>query len=256
MSKRQKFVAISVFLSFGLLAVQLVRFEIRYQAIALLSFLSGLLSVWALHQDLNKIEWLTTLILPVTYTAASGLFYFLLPERWLSRLLIVGFFGITFYALLLTENIFAVAAMRTIQLLRAAQTVGFLLTLVSAFFLFDTVFSLRLPFYFNFLLAGMISFLLTLQSLWSVKLEEKITPRVFIYSLVFSFILGQFALAISFWPVTVATGSLFLTTVLYVLLGMSQEHFKERLFQKTIKEYLWVGAIIFWVTFFIAHWGG
>jgi len=255
MSKRKKFVVVSLILSFGLLTVQLIGLELRYQAIAALSILSYFFSAWALHKDVEGIEWLTIFILPVFYTAAFGFFYFLLPGKWLSRILMAGFFGFGFYALLLTENIFAVAAMRTIQLLRAGQTVSFLLTLLVAFFLFDTVFSFRLWFYFNFIFTFIISFPLILQFLWSVKLDERITDKLLYYSLILSLILAEIALFLSFWPVTVATGSLFLTAVLYVLLGVTQEHFKERLFKKAVKEYLWVGVIVFLVTFLITRWG-
>lgn len=255
MTKRKKFVAVAIILSIGLLAVQLVKLEIRYQAIAVLSILAYLFSAWALYKDLSGIEWLTVLILPVLYTVSSGLFYFLLPERWFSRFVVAGLHGFGVYALLLTENIYSVAAYRTIQLLRAAQTVGFLLTLTTAFFLFDTTFSLRLQFWLNFFLVFLAVFLLVLQSLWSVKLEEKIDKRVFLYTFFISLILAEIALFLSFWPVTVATGSLFLTTSLYVLLGISSEHFKERLFRKTINEYLWVGVVVFLVTFFITTWG-
>lgn len=255
MIKRQKFVATSLILSLGLFAVQLVNLEIRYQAIAVLSLLAYLFSAWALHKDLTGIEWVTVMILPVFYTVSLGFFYFLLPEKWFSRFLVAGLYGFGFYALLLTENIFAVAATRTIQLLRAAQTVGFLLTLMTAFFLFDTIFSLRFLFWLNFVLVLTAGFPLILQSLWSVKLEERISRKVLFYTLFISLILAETALFLSFWPVTVVTGSLFLTTTLYVLLGISQEYFKERLFEKTLKEYLWAGMAVFLVTFLITHWG-
>lgn len=255
MTKRRKFVFASILLSLGLLAVQLVKLEFRYQAIAGLSFLSLLFSAWVLYKDLSGIEWLTVLTLPVCYTAGSGLFYFLLPERWLTRFVVASLYGFGVYALLLTENIYSVAAIRTIQLLRAAQTVGFLLTLITSFFLFDTIFSLKLQFWANFLLVFLAAFLLILQSCWSVKVEERITSKVFLYTLFISLILAETALFLSFWPVTVATGSIFLTTTLYVLLGIAQEHFKERLFEKTLKEYLWVGVAVFLVTFLITSWG-
>lgn len=255
MTKRQKFVFTSLALSLGLFGVQLVSLESRYPAIIVLVLLAYFLSAWVLYKDLAGIEWLTVLVLPAAYTAASGLFYFLLPERWLSRLLVAGFFGIGFYALLLTENIFAVAAIRTIQLLRAAQTVGFLLTLVTAFFLFNTILSFKLPFYFNFFLVFLASFPLILQSLWSVKLEERISQTILSFSYLLSFLLAEIALALSFWPLTVAAGSLFLTTFLYVFLGISQEYFKERLFAKVLREYFWVAVIVFLITFLITSWG-
>lgn len=256
MSKRQRFVIVSLVLSLGLIGTQLVRVEHRYQAIVVFGGISYALSAWALSGDLKGVEWLTVLILPLLYPVSVGLFYFLLPERLLSRLVILGVFGVGMYALLLTENIFSVAAIRTIQLLRAAHAVGFLLTLVTAFFLFDTIWSFRLSFYSNGALVALVSFPLFLQGLWSYRLsEQKIERRTFSYSLALALGLGQIALALSFWPVTVPVGSLFLVTMAYVVLGISQYHFSGRLFRKMLYEYIGVGIIVLVTTFLVTRWG-
>ena len=46
----------------------------------------------------------------------------------------MALFGIGQYTLLLTANIFSVAAIRTIALFRAAVAVGFVMTLLTGFF--------------------------------------------------------------------------------------------------------------------------
>ncbi len=256
MSKRKRFVFVSLLLSLGLLGTQFVRVDYRYQAIVLLGGISYAFCAWSLAEDLHGVEWLTALILPVVYPVSVGLFYFLLPERLMTRLLILGVFGVGMYALLLTENIFTVAAIRTIQLLRAANAVGFLLTLVTAFFLFDTVWSFRLPFYANAILVGVASFPLFLQGRWSVELTEgRIEQRALLYSFYLALGMGELALALSFWPVTVPVGSLFLVTMVYVGLGISQYHFMGRLFRKTLYEYLGVGIIVLVTTYLVTSWG-
>ncbi len=256
MSKRKKFVLVSLLLSIGLLGIQFIGVEYRYQAILLLGIASFVLSAIVFAEDLHGIEWLTVLTLPVLYPVSVGLFYFLLPERVISRLLILVVFGVGMYALLLTENIFSVAAIRTIQLLRAAHAVGFLLTLVTAFFIFDTIWSFRLPFFVNGPLVSLSSFPLLLQGLWSYELSErKLSLKALLYSFVLSLGLGEVALALSFWPVTVPVGSLFLVTTAYVGLGISQYHFSERLFKKTLYEYLGVGIIVLVTTLLVTKWG-
>lgn len=256
MSKRKRFVLVSLLLSLGLLAIQFVRVEHRYQAIVILGGLSYALSAWALSEDLKGVEWVTVLTLPLLYPVSVGLFYFLLPERILTRMLILIVFGVGMYALLLTENILSVAAIRTIQLLRAAHAVGFLLTLVTAFFLFDTILSFRLPFFVNGVLVTAASFPLFLQGLWSYRLsEERVEQRTVRFSSALAVGLGQIALALSFWPVTVPVGSLFLVTMAYVGLGISQFHFSGRLFRKTLYEYLGVGIIVLVTMFLVTRWG-
>lgn len=254
MTKRTKLVITAVALSLGLLGIQSIDIDGRYQAIGLLAGVAYGLSAWALFDDLKRVEWLTVLILPVLYPVAVALFYFLLPVRILSRVMILSIFGIGMYALLLTENIFSVAAIRTIQLLRAAHAVGFLLTLLVAFFLWDTLFSFRLSPWWNALGVGITSLPLILQGLWSVNLEEKISHEVVNNSLGLSWGLAGLAFMISFWPVTITAASLFLVTGLYVCLGLVQNRLSGRLFNKTISEYLWVSGLVVGLTFLLAQW--
>lgn len=255
-TKRQKFVISSILLSSGLLSIQLANVSWRYQAIFALTVLTCLLSAWSLREGLSGIKWLTILILPTLFTAGIGLFYFLLPSAWLAKLPAAVLYGLGLYALFLTENIFAVAAIRNIQLFRSANAVGFLLTLLTAFFLYDTIFSFRLSFWLNFIFFLLVSFPLLLQGLWSVNLEKRISSKIWFYSLVLSLILAEGALAFSFWPVTVSMGSLALITIMYVLLGLTQHHLSQRLFKRTINEYLTVGVVVLIVTILTTHWGG
>ena len=255
MTKRRKFIIQSVFLSICLFATQFVEIRYRYLAIFCLGLLAYFFTAFSLKEDLKKIGWLMNLPLPALYTVAVALFYFLLPEIFLTRIFILVFFGIGMYAILLIENIFSVAAARTIQLLRAAQAVGFLMTLVTAFLFYDAIFSFKFSALINALLIFLISFFLLFPSLWSVILNEKIDKITIQYALILSLLISQFALFISFWPLTITAVSLFLVTACYVFLGIVQNHLAGRLFNNTLREYLRVAIIILIITFFLASWG-
>jgi hypothetical protein len=254
-TKRQKFIFSSIFLAIGMIIVHAASFQWRYPAIILLSLLAAGFTLWALREALGGIRYLLVIILPALFTAGVGLFYFLLPSTWLAVLPIALLYGFGFYALLLTENIFSVSALRTIQLFRAAQAVGFLLTLLTAFFLYDTVFSFKLFAWVNAVFVGAISFPLYLQGLWSINLEEKLNRQLINFAVVLALISAELALIISFMPLTIAMSSLFLTTVVYVTLGLSQAHLQGRLFRRTVYEYLAVGAIVFLVMILTINWG-
>jgi hypothetical protein len=159
------------------------------------------------------------------------------------------------YALFLSENIFSVAAIRTIQLFRSAWAVSFLLSLLVSFLLFDTILSFRFPFYYNFVFALGISFLLFLHGAWTVNLEEKITGKLLLYSAIMSLGVGEIILVLTFWPTSLTLSSLFLTSLVYVCLGLTQAQLSERLFKKTIREYLLVGIAVFLVLLFYTNWG-
>jgi len=255
LTKRRKFILCSLLLTGGLTLIQLGVMPSRYLAIFILSLLTIPLTFWSLKEALHGPIWLTSWILPLFFTTGVGLFYFLLPGSLLSAIPIIIIYLLGMYALFLSENIFAVAAIRTIQLFRSASAVSFLLTLVTSFFLYDTVFSFRLPFYFNGLFVFIISFFLLLQGIWSVNLEEKISFSVLLYSFFLSLGMGEVALVHSLWPTAITLGSLFLTTLIYVSLGIVQAKLSDRLFKKTVLEYLTVGLVVLLVLFGFTQWG-
>ncbi len=256
MSKRQKFVLSSLLLSLGLFSTQLVTIEFpyRYLAILVLFVVAYFVSSWALFGELKGIEWLVVVPFPGWFAVAVALFYFLLPEAMLSRVVILGLFALGMYALYLTSNIYSVAAIRTIQLLRAAHAVGFLMALVTSLFFYNSIFSFKFPFFVNAVLVFGVTFPVVLNSLWSVKLESRISRGVLMHSLVVAFVLAEMAVAISFWPVTVWIASLFLVTGLYVFLGLLQHYLQERLFKNTLREYASVGIFVLVVMMVLTRW--
>ncbi|OGY07811.1 MAG: hypothetical protein A2782_01565 [Candidatus Blackburnbacteria bacterium RIFCSPHIGHO2_01_FULL_43_15b] len=257
MTKRQKFVLSSLLLASGFVLMQyFVETGFRYQTIALLTILTAVFSYWSLKEALGRNATLLTLVLPTFFTAGVGLFYFLLPASILSAIPIVLLYILGIYALLLTSNIYTVAAARTIALLRAAHAVGFLLTLLTAFLLFDNVFSLRASFWLNGLASALLAFPLLLQGFWSIELGHKLGKEVLFPAVALALILGEVGVVLSFWPVTVPVASLALTTVLYVGLGTGQARLQQRLFARTIREYFLVGAVVFITMFLTARWAG
>ncbi len=223
LSKRQQFVIVTLVLVAILMLTQLMPVEYRYGMTILLAICTFFLSALALREDLNGIEWITLLTLPTLFTAAVALFYLLLPQRWLTRVPFVALYAVGIYALLLTENIYNVAADRTIALLRAAHSVGFLFTLVTYFMLVQTVLAFRFPFYVNALLVFMISGILAFQSIWSSELERKASVRVKKISFAIAVIMSELACIYSFWPMQATLIVLFLTTSFYGLVGMGQQ---------------------------------
>jgi len=255
MSKRRRLIIQAVLLTFGLLATQFVQMRYRYLAIFILALLCYFFTAFNLREDIKKISWIMNFPLPALYTASVALFYFLLPEATLTRIAILGFFFIGMYASLLIENIFIISAKRTIQLVRSAQAVGFLITLVTSFLFYDTILSFKLSPFANGMLVFIISLFLVGPALWSVLLEEKLEKKLIFFTITLSLIIGEFALFISFWPLEITAASLFLISSLYVLLGISQNKLTQRLFKNTLKEYLRVGIIVLIITFFLGKWG-
>ena len=148
------------------------------------------------------------------------------------------------YALFLTSNIYSVAKGRNIQLLYAAQAIGLFFTLFISLLFTNTVFSLKLPFYGNLFLIGLIHFPICLISLWSVNLEGRVSSELWTYSFVLSLLLAEFSMLLSFLPLAVWNASLFVMAFLYIGLGTLQSFLKGRLFKNTINEYTLVAFLL------------
>lgn len=255
-TKRQKIVLMSIFLTVVLITTQTVGESLRYQTIAFLTISTILLSVFALWGELSGAKYFLLLLLPAYFVAGASLFYFLLPVRWLTRLPFAFLFGISVYLLMLTSNIYNVAAIRTIALLRAAHAVGLLFSLVATFFLTNVLFSFHLPFYLNVIGIMLITGPLYLVGVWASELEDFVSQRAFWYAAVFTVVTAEIALVLSFWPIVPINGALAISTVMYALLGLSQLYLEDKLKSRVLLEHVGVAILVFVIITISTRWGG
>ncbi|RJP45830.1 MAG: hypothetical protein C4584_02770 [Armatimonadetes bacterium] len=255
LTKRNKIIIVSILLSLGLLSTQLVPFYLTQRFILGLAFLAYFLSLWALWEGLNILKAFILIILPTLFTLSVASYYFLLPVRWLTRLPVAVIFGLTFYTLLLSQNVFNVASIRTIPLYRVAFTAVFVLTLLTAYLLFNVVFAFNLLFIWNGVVIFLLSLPLILQVIWSIEMEG-ISSLTIVYSLALALIIGEVGLVLSFWPISGAMSSLILSTVMYIILGISTHALKERLSRVEVWEYAGWGIAIMMVATLTTSWMG
>ncbi|MCL4397463.1 hypothetical protein M1403_00290 [Patescibacteria group bacterium] len=277
MSKRQKFVIATFVLLAGIILSRAglgVFLQWRFRVV-LFALASIAVTIWALKdEDFNGVEWLTLPILPAMFALGSALAFPLLPSGFdtiatvsvssdtsmlLSlavRLLFLAGFVVGYYASILTANIYNVAAIRNIQLLRVAHSIGFLVTVASALLLYIVLFSFHLSGFLDFFFVMLISGPLIFQAVWSATLEEKIGERTINYSFIATIILGEVAWILSFWPVGISIVALFLTAIFYEMVGIIQYHFDERLNRRIANEFVFVAVFVFLITIFAAQWGG
>jgi len=256
LNKRQKIIITTSLLTIGLISTQLVDFNLRFKFIAGLGILAYLLSLWALWEGINWTKAAVLMTLPVAYTLAVASFYFLLPVRWLTRLPAAAVFGLTFYLLLLSQNVFNVASIRTIPLYRAASTAAFLFTLLSAFFIYNVVHAFNLLFIWNGIVVFLISFPLILQVLWSIQMEDKLSSAVLIQSFILSLVMGELAFCFSFWPMPTTIWSLSLSSAMYVILGLTTQSLRGRESRRVVWEYVGIGALVLSISFLLTPWVG
>ncbi len=255
LEKRERFGIVVLILSFFLIFTQTIFTEYRFLAVILFTLVTYPLAVWGIQEDIKKAEWLTLFILPVLFSLSVSLFYFLLPVRWLTRLPSVVLYAIGMYAILLSENIYNVAANRSIQLLRAAQSVGFLTSLVILFLFINIIASFHLPIVYTALMLSGVAFFLYLSAFWAVTLAETISKKLILSAIVCALSLGELVITFSFWPIRTTLMALFISSVFYSSAGIIQEYLLERLFKGVVRDYLWVTIIVFLLITLVTQWG-
>lgn len=256
MNKRAYFLISSLILSAIFFLLNLVSFQWKYAGIIGFSFLVMILQVILFFSMVKKKKnLLFSTFLPSFFALGLSLFRFLFAVNWIWQviLLLVFFFGI--YTLFLMENVFLVSTeIKAVPLYRAASTTGFLMTLITAFFLYEIIFSFRFPAWQNGLLAVAVNLPLLFHFFWSTTLVSTTKINNLISSPVFSFILGEIAVAISFWPLGTTKAALYLASVLYVFLGLAQAYCQEKLFKETVREFILVGLGTFLALIFVTQW--
>ncbi|MBI2442818.1 MAG: hypothetical protein HYV40_02835 [Candidatus Levybacteria bacterium] len=261
LDKRQKFVIGVLILSVLLFVSEFYHFRFSKSGFLVsfgLSVLSDIFLYWAIRSDLPKQKTLnayTIFILPFFYTLAFTLFYFLVPARILSRVILTGLYAIGLYSLYLCQNIFTVGVTKTIQLLSGARIVSFVLTLLSLFFLMNILFTLHFPVYVIAPFIFIITYLLMYQSIWTYAMQPETTQPLPLWTMLLTLCVLQVAIMIWFWPSTPTISSLFLTGLFYTIVGLSHVWFDRRLFRGVLWEYVWVSAVVFFVLILATPWG-
>lgn len=199
------------------------------------------------------------ILLPVLWTLGFGLFAVLLPMGWLNLIFLSLFFGIILYGMFLAENVFLVAiGYRTVPLYRAAYTVSLILTLLVSFFVFDSLFSFKLSFWLNMLVTAVLGLLIFTYQYWAVAIElpdDGKEKGKWPYVLVPALLLVEFAGVLSFWPVGIFKGSIYLVAAIYVISGLLQAEIRDRLFRGVVLTYSYIGVAVALAVILATNWG-
>lgn len=255
LNKRQKFVIAVLLLASGVFFSEYFT-GLKLMLIALgIAISTDLMLLFILRKDIKGSFFGPILVLPFFFSLAFPFFYSLVPERLLSRLIITIIYAFGLYSLFLTQNIFAVSGIRTINLLRSARIVAFVITLLVFYFLVNFIFSLRLPVLLTPLVILPLSFLMNIQSIWTYSLDTSQVKAIALFSAVIAFSILQLSYVLVLWPVNASIYALFLTGVFYTYSGLCHAWLERRLFRGILWEYVWVGfiSVLFLVIF--SKWG-
>src|SRR3990167_4325930 len=246
--KRQRFIISTFFLTLLFLSSTFFSFEQIYLFIPLIIVVVFALTFFSILEGISGHEWYTLFVHPIYFSIVFYLFYFFVPQRWLTRLPFVVIYTIAIYAILLSQNIFNVGASKSLQLFRAAFSVNYLFRTLGSFLTYSLIISLRMNFLFNFIAIFLASLPLSIQLLWSVAPSDLVERHLWRYAMFSSLILAETGVILSLMPLNQSIFALVLTAIFYSLNGLIQVYLQQALFKERVREYLIVlgfTAIIF-----------
>jgi Protein of unknown function (DUF5656) len=255
-SKRQKVVVTSLVGGALVFVAMMTSLTSGFFEMGVVLVVVYLLSIWALRPGLSSEEHLTLLALPIILTAGVVLLVelpnLLIPWKYF----LPPIFSAGLYVTLLAENVFHVSYDRSIPLLRAARTVGYLLTLGSVFLFSSVIFSFHFPAFLNSLIMLVVGGAAVGQALWHVELARTSMRLLVLASTIAALTVGEVAAVISFWPAAPLLSGLVMTTVTYFLIGIVQHSWQENLDRRTVVEYVLLGSVMIVVLLLGTSWGG
>lgn len=252
-NKRQRLISAVLVLSLGLFVSEHLLGKSGIFIVFALSVLTDVFLFIALFRDLRENFSWQVFILPFFYSLAFGLFYLLVPGRFMTRIIMTSLYAVGLYSLFLSQNIFTVSSIRTIALLSSARTVSFAITLLSFFFLTNVVFSLHTNLFINSFLIFSFTLPMVASSIWMYTLEKNIFSN-FIWTIFLTIAIFESSIMLWFWPSTPTLIALFLTGIFYTVVGISAAWFEKRLFRGVMLEYFWVAIVTFVVLIFFTIW--
>ncbi len=252
--RRFRFVISSVLLTFLVLLTTFFEFQMVWIFIPILIVAVYFFTYFSVLEGISKNEMLLLFIVPVFFTIAAYLFYFLFPVRWLTRLPLILFYGMSIYAILLTSNIFNVGVEKNIQLYRAAFSVNYFFHTLLVFLATEVLLSFRLPFFANAGIIFVIVYGLAVQLLWSVQPTKILHKHVLFNALILTFLIAQIIIVFSFVPIRSTIFALIVTASYYTLGGLFYHYLDNKLFKTTIREYVIVSIFVLVVVLLTIPW--
>lgn len=261
MNKRVKYLISSALCALAFFLFVLLPYESRYyglmvgSVLVIFCFWFGLGVVFEKNINIRVM----VSLLPVGFFIGFGLFSVLLPPSLLFSVVLSIFFGVIAYMLFLVENVFLVAiGYKTVPLYRAAYTVSLIILLLGAFFLFNSLYSFRLIFWQNAVLAFLISLVIFYYHFFAVAIElsdDGVNLNRAAYVLIPALLIGQLSLVLSFWPTGIFKGSLYLVSAIYIVCSLLQADIRDRLFKRDRVVALWIGVAMIVGIILVTRWG-
>lgn len=252
--KRQRFIISTLLLTILYAFSTLFSYEEIYIFVPIIIVAVYVCTAFSILEGLSKHEWIMLFIHPVYFAVVWYLFYFFVPQRWLTRLPFLVIYFISTYAILLSQNIFNVGVSKSLQLFRAAFSVNYLFLTIGAFLSTSLIISLRLNFILNGLLVFAALYPLVLHMLWTVEPKDYLSRHVLSYAFIISAVIAEAGMVLSFMPTNQSIYALVLTCLFYSLTGTFHIYLQNALFKERAREFIFVALFAMCALFLTLKW--
>ncbi len=255
-SKREELVFFSLVLSGLLLVLFLIPLGVlKIVFLLLFCAIVFLVSLAVFRENLDGIEPFVLPILPVLFTLSISLFYNIISERWLTRISFIFLYGILIYSIFLVENVFSIAKIKNIQLMKVARTIYFFVSAFTVFLFSYVILSFHLIGIISASVTAVFVFLVSFTFIWSFSLEKKFAWGDAGISLFNSIVLFEAVLSLTFWPINIYLVSLFITSVYYSMVGIWDNILGFRVRGWSVMEYILINAAVFLLCLLTVNFG-
>lgn len=209
------------------------------------------------YPNINKHNLLLSILMPAGVLSGALLSLHFFPNLgfWF-QMVVIGFFGLMYYLVSLSDNIFLVVHDREeiIPLYRVAVTWSQILQVVVAIPLFAGIFKMNTTAFVQCFLISFISFLFTYYQLWIFRFDKDVKntgvgEMLFLSFSVF-FIMFASSFAVSFFPTEAFLRASFSSSILLFSLSYVSGYLKNELSRKMVVGYL-VIILVFLTTLLV-----
>ncbi len=226
-------------------------FQYIYISLPALVIISYIFVWFAIYERIDRVEWIMLFVLPVLWTLEWYVFFYMVPVRWLTRLLFSLIFVIVYYVLVSVENIYNVGVEKNIQLQKAAITVSTIFLVGLCYLAFQMISSFEMYWILASVFIGLISWVLAMKHFWTVDPRIKFDVwqlRMTHFVAIFMFLTSA---GMNFIPFTAqTTRPVILAGVFYLMTNVISDVRDLVIFKQKSREYLIVMVALLLIVIF------
>ena len=202
--------------------------------------------VWfAIFENIDRVEWIMLFALPIMWTLEWYIFFYMIPVRWLTRIVFSAVFAIFLYVLISVENIYNVGVEKNIQLQKVALTVSTIFLICLVYIAFQVIASFEFNVLISSLLVALVAWLIAIKYFWTTNPKLSVSRGEMLVALLTAVICGLFNIVFALFPFfSETTRPVLLAGLFYVVTSMISDAPDEIIFAQRSREMILIASAL------------